>query len=38
MSTLRKTVLESAAIFAVGFTIIGSMMFAFSQNMAALGA
>lgn len=38
MNTLGKTLLESAAVLAVGVAIIGSMLFAFSQNAAALGA
>ncbi len=38
MSTLGKTLLESAAVLAVGFAIVGSVMFAFAQNAAALGA
>lgn len=37
MQTLGKTLLESGAVLAVGFTIVGAMLFAFSQN-AALGA
>lgn len=36
MNTFRKAALESAAVLVVGFAIIGSMMYAFSQNMAAL--
>lgn len=38
MNTLRKTLLESAAVLAVGFAIIGSMLYVFSQNTAVLGA
>jgi hypothetical protein len=38
MQTLRRTLLESAAVFAVGFAIIASMLYAFSQNSAMLGA
>lgn len=37
MQTIGKTLLESAAVLAVGFVIVGSVMFAFSQNAAALG-
>lgn len=35
MQTIGRTLIESAAIFAVGFAIVGSMLFAFSQNAAA---
>ena len=38
MNTLRKTLLESMAVLAVGLSIVGFMLYAFSQNMAALGA
>ncbi len=35
MRTFQKTFVESVAIFAVGFAIIGSMLFAFAQNTAS---
>jgi hypothetical protein len=38
MNALGKTLLESAAVLLVGLAIIGSVMFAFAQNAAALGA
>lgn len=38
MHILGKTLLESAAVLAVGASIIGLMLFAFSQNTVALGA
>lgn len=37
MHILGKTLLESAAVLAVGASIIGLMLFAFSQNTAAFG-
>ncbi len=38
MNSLGTTILESAAVLAVGLSIIGFMLFAFSQNAAAFGA
>lgn len=38
MNALRKTILESSAVLLVGLAIVGSMMYAFSQNAGALGA
>jgi len=38
MHTLGKTLLESAAVLAVGAAITGLMLFGFSQNAAAFGA
>ena len=38
MNTLGKALLESSAVLLVGFAIIGSVMYAFSQNAAAFGA
>ena len=35
MRMIGKTLLESGAVLAVGFAIVGSMLYAFSQNMAA---
>ncbi|MDQ1299768.1 MAG: hypothetical protein QG636_436 [Patescibacteria group bacterium] len=37
MHTLGRTLLESAAVLAVGLSIVGSMLYAFSQNMALYG-
>lgn len=37
MQTLGKTLLESAAVLAVGLSIIGLMAYGFSQNTAAYG-
>ena len=37
MQVLGKTLVESAAVLLVGMAIVGSMLFAFSQNSAAYG-
>jgi len=37
MQTLGTTLLESAAVLAVGLSIIGFMLYAFSQNTALFG-
>lgn len=38
MTTFGRALLESAAVLAVGMAIIGSVLFAFSQNAAVLGS
>ncbi|KND46836.1 MAG: hypothetical protein AB199_00145 [Parcubacteria bacterium C7867-004] len=37
MNTLGKTLTESAAILLVGLAIVGSLMYAFSQNTQSYG-